>query len=103
MRTRSIRWFAGLGSMLVMFSVGAGAQAPAPIGAEALEKVKKSALASKSSLLIPPGVKRAFGLPENQRIECRQIANQISQMFLASAQLSLGREIQRPQRVDESW
>jgi hypothetical protein len=86
MRLRSMRWLAVLGSMLVMVSVGAGAQAPAPIGAEALEKVKKFALASKSSILLSPGVKRAFGLSENQRVERRQIGVELGgqKHFLAA-------------------
>jgi hypothetical protein len=44
-----------------------------PLSAEAFEKLKKLALASDSKVLIPPGIKKEFGLSENQRIECRQI------------------------------
>ncbi len=44
-----------------------------PLSAEAFEKLKKLALASDSKILIPPGIKKEFGLSENQRIECKQI------------------------------
>jgi hypothetical protein len=48
-----------------------------PLSTDALEKLKKLALASESKVLIPPGIKKEFGLSENQRIECRQIGVEV--------------------------
>jgi hypothetical protein len=67
---------------LVVFpSVGTaqGVAQPAgePLSAEAFAKLKKLALASESKVLIPPAIKKEFGLSENQRIECRQIGVEV--------------------------